>query len=92
MGSYFTKSAELNDMKSMEDCNTPEEYAEYFKRYNDEEPNVYCKLAIEKLPSLTHAQKTRLNDIINSNNDTNDFKWDSYCNILTFSQINYVGW
>tara|TARA_E500000178_G_C16631985_1_gene578063 strand:- start:170 stop:445 length:276 start_codon:yes stop_codon:yes gene_type:complete len=91
MGSYFTTpETELNE-KSMEDCQTPEEYAQYFKRYNDENPNVYCKLAIKKLPSLTESQKIQLNNIVNSS-DLNDIKWDSYCTTLTMEQINYVGW
>ena len=91
MGSYFTtQENELNE-KSMEDCQTPEEYADHFKRYNDENPNTYCNLALRKLPSLTESQKTQLNDIVNSN-DLNDIKWDSYCNTLTMQQIDYVGW
>lgn len=91
MGSYFaTPETELNE-KSMEDCQTPEEYAQYFKTYNDENPNTYCELALKKLPSLTESQRTQLNDIIHSN-DSNDLKWDSYCTTLTMEQINYVGW
>ena len=93
MGSYFTTpETELNENeKSMEDCQTPEEYAQYFKRYNDENPNTYCELALRKLPNLAESQRTQLNDIINSN-DLNDIKWDSYCTTLTMEQINYVGW
>ena len=88
MGSYFTTP---ETEKLMEDCQTPEEYTDYFKRYNDENPNTYCELALRKLPSLTESQKTQLNDIVNSN-DLNDIKWDSYCNTLTTQQIDYVGW
>ena len=57
----------------MEDCQTSEEYADYFKKYNDEEPNVYCKLALKKLPSLTELSETQLNDIINKVDET--LKW-----------------
>lgn len=89
MGSYFT--TEENNTQSMEDCNTQEEYANYFKRYNDEEPNVYCKLALTKLPNLNVSQENQLNNIINSK-VTNDLKWESYCNTLNIEQINYVGW
>ena len=89
MGSYFT--TQENEIQLLEDCKTQEEYANYFKRYNDEEPNVYCKLALEKLPNLNNSQKNQLNDIIDSK-VINDLKWESYCNTLTMEQINYVGW
>ena len=56
MGSYFTTpETELNE-KSMEDCQTPDEYADYFKRYNDENPNTYCELALKKLPNLKNKE------------------------------------
>ena len=91
MGSYFTTPETELDEKSMEDCQTPEEYADYFKRYNDENPNTYCELALRKLPNLTESQQTQINNIVNSS-DSNDIKWDSYCTTLTMEQINYVGW
>ncbi len=89
MGSYFTTPETIE--KSMENCQTPEEYAEYFKTYNDEDPNTYCELALRKLPDLKDSQRESLNMIINSN-DSRNLKWDSYCTTLTTEQINYVGW
>tara|TARA_Y100000816_G_C26065038_1_gene559667 strand:+ start:1143 stop:1388 length:246 start_codon:yes stop_codon:yes gene_type:complete len=72
----------------MEDCQTLDEYAQYFKTYNDENPVVYFKLALRKLPNLREDQTSRLNEKIENGNAD----WDSYCSILTMQQIDYVGW
>ena len=76
----------------MENCKTEQDYADYFKKYNEEDPNSYCELALRKLTDLNETQKTKLNQIISDVNTDNLLKWDLYCNALTISQINYVGW
>ena len=76
----------------MENCKTEQDYADYFKKYNEEDPNSYCELALRKLTDLNETQKTKLNQIISDVNTDNLLKWDLYCNTLTISQINYVGW
>lgn len=78
----------IENEEKIEDLKTLEEYASYYKKYNDENPVVYFKLALRKLPDLKEDQTSRLNEKIE--NDNAD--WDSYCSILTIQQIDYVGW
>ena len=76
----------------MEYCKTKQDYADYFKKFNEEDPNSYCELALRKLTDLSETQITKLNQIISDVNTDNQLKWDLYCNALTIYQINYVGW
>ena len=78
----------IENEEKIEDLKTLEEYASYYKKYNDENPVVYFKLALRKLPYLREDQISQLNEKIE--NDKAD--WDSYCSILTMKQIDYVGW
>ena len=78
----------IENEEKIEDLKTLEEYASYYNKYNDENPVIYFKLALKKLPNLKENQTSQLTEKIENGNAN----WDSYCSILTIQQINYVGW
>ena len=83
--------------ENMKDCETSNDFALYFKEYNQLTVDTYCRLALTKLKNLSDKQINDLNNIIMFGNvkDVSDldlFGWDAYCYVLNNSQIEYVGW
>ena len=74
--------------------------AYYLENYDNNLKINFCELILTKIGKedfnspikLTSKQKNNIINIINDNSKNDDNKFEDCLNILSFDQINYIGW